>query len=54
MGFGGKSVAVTYNSLDIVRSAKGDAIDHVTVAATKDDCAARRRSRACAAANWRR
>ena len=37
MGFGGKSVAVTYNSLAIVRNAKGDAIDHVTVAATKDD-----------------
>ena len=37
MGFGGKSVAVTYDSLAIVRNAKGDAIDHVTVAATKDD-----------------
>ena len=37
MGFGGKNVAVTYNSLNIARSAKGDAIDHVTVAATKDD-----------------
>lgn len=37
MGFGGKSVAVTYDSLNLVRSAKGDAIDHVTVAATRDD-----------------
>ena len=37
MGFGGKSVAVTYDSLSIVRNSKGDAIDHVTVAATKDD-----------------
>lgn len=37
MGFGGKSVAVTYDSLNIVRNRKGDAIDHVTVAATKDD-----------------
>jgi hypothetical protein len=37
MGFGGKSVAVTYDSLSIVRNSKGDAIDHVMVAATKDD-----------------
>ena len=37
MGFGGKTVAVTYNSLNIARNAKGDAIDHVTVAATRDD-----------------
>jgi sporulation protein YlmC with PRC-barrel domain len=37
MGFGGKTVAVTYDSLNITRNAKGDAIDHVTVAATKDD-----------------
>ena len=37
MGFGGKSVAVTYDSLNIARNAKGDAIDHVTVAATRDD-----------------
>ena len=37
MGFGGKNVAVTYDSLNIARNAKGDAIDHVTVAATKDD-----------------
>ena len=37
LGFGGKNVAVTYKSLNIVRNAKGDAIDHVTVAATKDD-----------------
>ena len=37
MGFGGKTVAVTYDSLNIARNAKGDAIDHITVAATKDD-----------------
>ena len=37
MGFGGKSVAVTYDSLNISRNRKGDAIDHVTVAATRDD-----------------
>ena len=37
LGLGGKTVAVTYNSLNISRNAKGDAIDHVTVAATKDD-----------------
>ena len=37
MGFGGKTVAVTYDSLNIASNAKGDAIDHVTVAATKDD-----------------
>jgi sporulation protein YlmC with PRC-barrel domain len=37
LGFGSKSVAVTYQSLNIVRNKKGDAIDHVTVAATKDD-----------------
>jgi sporulation protein YlmC with PRC-barrel domain len=37
MGFGGKTVAVTYDSLNISRNAKGDAIDHVTVAATRDD-----------------
>ncbi len=37
MGFGAKSVAVTYDSLAIVRNRDGDAIDHVTVAATKDD-----------------
>ena len=37
MGFGGKTVAVTYDSLNIARNAKGDAIDHVTVAATRDD-----------------
>ena len=37
MGFGGKHVAVTYDSLSIARNAKGDAIDHITVAATKDD-----------------
>jgi hypothetical protein len=37
LGFGSKSVAVTYDSLNIARSKNGDAIDHVTVAATKDD-----------------
>ena len=37
MGFGGKTVAVTYDSLNISRNRKGDAIDHVTVAATRDD-----------------
>ena len=37
MGFGGKTVAVTYDSLNIARNAKGDAIDHITVAATRDD-----------------
>ena len=37
MGFGAKTVAVTYDSLNISRNAKGDAIDHVTVSATKDD-----------------
>ena len=36
-GIGAKSVAVTYQSLDIVRNKAGDAIDHVIVAATKDD-----------------
>ena len=37
MGFGAKTVAVTYDSLNISRNQKGDAIDHVTVAATRDD-----------------
>jgi len=37
LGIGAKSVAVTYQSLNIVRNKSGDAIDHVTVAATKDD-----------------
>ena len=37
LGVGGKSVAVTYQSLQIARSKAGDAIDHVTIAATKDD-----------------
>jgi sporulation protein YlmC with PRC-barrel domain len=37
LGFGAKSVAVTYPSLKIVRNRKGDAIDHVALAATKDD-----------------
>ncbi len=37
LGVGGKSVAVTYQSLQIARSKAGDAIDHITIAATKDD-----------------
>jgi hypothetical protein len=37
MGFGGRDVAVTYDSLNIVRNRKGDGIDHVVIAATKDD-----------------
>ena len=37
LGLGGKTVAVTYDSLNISRNEKGDAIDHVTIAATKDD-----------------
>ena len=32
-----KNVAVTYKSLNIVRTPAGDAIDHVTLAATKSD-----------------
>jgi hypothetical protein len=36
-GIGAKDVAVTYESLSITRTRKGDAIDHVTIAATKDD-----------------
>lgn len=36
-GVGAKNVAVTYDSLNIVRNKAGDAIDHVTLAATKDD-----------------
>jgi len=36
LGFGGRNVAVTYDSLVIVRNPKG-AIDHVTIAATKSD-----------------
>jgi sporulation protein YlmC with PRC-barrel domain len=36
-GIGTKNVAVTYNSLNIVRNKQGDAIDHVTLAATKAD-----------------
>ena len=37
LGFRKKDVAVTYKSLNIVRTQKGDAIDHVTIAATKND-----------------
>ncbi len=37
LGLGGKNVAVTYDSISIARNVKGDAIDHVTIAATKDD-----------------
>jgi sporulation protein YlmC with PRC-barrel domain len=36
-GIGAKNVAVTYQSLGIVRDQKGDAIDHVTLAARKDE-----------------
>src|SRR5882724_4806035 len=36
-GIGKKDVAVTYRSLNIARSRDGAAIDHVTLAATKDD-----------------
>lgn len=35
--FGHKEVAVTFKSLIIVRNKAGDAIDHVTLAATRDD-----------------
>ena len=35
--FGHKEVAVTFKSLIIARTKAGDAIDHVTLAATKDD-----------------
>jgi sporulation protein YlmC with PRC-barrel domain len=35
--FGHKEVAVTFKSLIIERNKSGDAIDHVTLAATKDD-----------------
>ena len=35
--FGHKEVAVTFKSLIIARNKTGDAIDHVTLAATKDD-----------------
>jgi hypothetical protein len=37
LGIGGKDVAVTYDSLNIVRNRKGDGIDHVVIAATKAD-----------------
>jgi hypothetical protein len=37
LGVGAKEVAVTYRSLNIVRTRSGDAIDHVTLAATKSD-----------------
>src|SRR5215813_1143661 len=36
-GIGAKSVAVTYQSLNIVRNKTGDAIDHVALAATKEN-----------------
>jgi|ERR1043165_2863597 hypothetical protein len=35
--FGHKDVAVTFKSLVIMRNKAGDAIDHVTLAATKND-----------------
>jgi sporulation protein YlmC with PRC-barrel domain len=37
LGVGAKEVAVTYRSLNIVRTKTGDAIDHVTLAASKSD-----------------
>jgi hypothetical protein len=37
LGIGKKDVAVTYKSLNIARNKSGDAIDHVTLAATKKD-----------------
>jgi hypothetical protein len=37
LGVGAKEVAVTYRSLNITRTRTGDAIDHVTLAATKSD-----------------
>jgi predicted ThiF/HesA family dinucleotide-utilizing enzyme len=36
-GVGHKDVAITFKSLVIARNKAGDAIDHVTVAATRDD-----------------
>ena len=36
-GIGKKDVAVTYRSLNIARTRDGATIDHVTLAATKDD-----------------
>ena len=36
-GIGAKNVAVTYQSLNIVRNDKGDAIDHIAVAASKEN-----------------
>jgi hypothetical protein len=37
LGVGERQVAVTYKSLKIARNAAGDAIDHVDIAATKND-----------------
>jgi len=37
LGVGAKEVAITYKSLNISRTTAGDAIDHVTLAATKSD-----------------
>ena len=37
LGIGRKDVAVTYKSLNIVRTQAGDAIDHVTLAAEKGE-----------------
>lgn len=36
-GVGHKDVAVTFKSIIVARNKTGDAIDHVTLAATKDD-----------------
>jgi hypothetical protein len=37
LGVGAKEVAITYRSLAITRTKAGDAIDHVTLAATRSD-----------------
>jgi hypothetical protein len=37
LGVGAREVAVTYRSLAIIRTKAGDAIDHVTLAATRSD-----------------
>jgi hypothetical protein len=36
-GVGAKEVAVTYKSLNIVRNKSSDGIDHIVLAATKND-----------------
>ncbi len=37
LGVGTKEVAITYKSLNITRTTAGDAIDHITLAATRSD-----------------